>query len=446
MARVLLALLVWSLTSAANAAVFVDWYGVRPDVVTLNRYPIVERTWGNTTATAIKAAAGAAVDGVATAITVARAMTPAELGAAAVRVAVKHATPTLVLLGLGTWLFDAVTNQWKQSMAPSSAGCPSCAGWGPVACTMNGVAGVAGIQSSSSSTCPSHPYVASDLHWNNCTNYSPECGAFPVNYFHGAMPAPANKTSADAAAAVAAAVAASPATVLGGLATLEPSPTDEVIGSPAAPQTVAGPASNPSVTKTSTTTTAAGTTVATTTTTNTFNYAGNTVTINQTQAATTTAPDGTTSAKTTVVSGSEVSDHPATDFCEAHPAASACLPFPVVSSGSTDPVPDLCITHPDIPACKDFCLSHPTLPACLELGNDSAPDLPETPIALGFASERHVLGTCPADLTTVIEGRSISMSWAPVCQFASGVRPAVILASVIGAMLFVFLNIKRASV
>lgn len=169
-----------------------------------------------------------------------------------------------------------------------------------------------------------------------------------------------------------------------------------------APQTVTGPATVNGGTKTSTKVETAGTTTTTINTTYNLSYAGDVVTVTQTDVQTVTHPDSSTDTTTTTT-----------------------------SAPSGDPPPPE--EKPDI--CKD----HPEASGCAEFGeHDPEPDLQTEDRALSWVPALSAVGACPAPETATVHGQSISISWQPVCDLASGLRPVVLAVAWLSAGAFVF--------
>ena len=176
-----------------------------------------------------------------------------------------------------------------------------------------------------------------------------------------------------------------------------------------------GPSSIPGDSTTTTTNGPAGTTSTTTNTTHNISYTTNTinntstVTITNTTTTSTTTPDGTTTDETTETppEGSETEPPPEeTPFCELYPDASACAKLDVPA---TDP-------------------------------NESEDvNVTLTPTG-GFGSEA---GSCPPPFPFVVQGRSYQISYAQACDFFSAVRPVVIAAAMLSALLIALGGYKR---
>lgn len=175
-----------------------------------------------------------------------------------------------------------------------------------------------------------------------------------------------------------------------------------------------GPSSIPGDSVTSTTSGPAGTTSTTTNTTHNISYTTNTtnntstVTISNVTTTTTTAPDGTTTTETTESAPEGQTEPPPEEkpFCELYPDASACAKLDVPA---TDPNESEDVTV--------------TL----------------TPTG-GFGSEA---GSCPPPFPFVVQGRSYQISYAQACDFFSAVRPVVIAAAMLSALLIALGGYKR---
>lgn len=176
-----------------------------------------------------------------------------------------------------------------------------------------------------------------------------------------------------------------------------------------------GPSSIPGDTTTTTTSGPAGTTSTTTNTTHNISYTTNTtnntstVTITNTTTSTTTTPDGTTTTETTEAApeGAETEPPPEEKpFCELYPDASACAKL-------------------DVPAADP------------NQSEDVTVTLKPTG---GFGAEG---GSCPPPFPFVVQGRSYQISYAQACDFFSAVRPVVIAAAMLSALLIALGGYKR---
>lgn len=100
------------------------------------------------------------------------------------------------------------------------------------------------------------------------------------------------------------------------------------------------------------------------------------------------------------------------------------------SSGGTT-IDDMCVNNPNSVACSTLgsAPSAPTLPA-------SSVQVPMTPWSVGPSS-----GTCPADKTVNVFGQQLSFSFSPVCKFAQGVQPIVLVLCALAAALIVVAGI-----
>jgi hypothetical protein len=374
---------------------------------------------------------------------------------------VKWAGPTGIALTVAGVAWDVALQTWKTAPAVNTGNCSttSCGPLGTVvSCKYNGVQGYTYMHSNPSSSCPTHAKPAGSIGLNNCTNLSNQCGYFPqISFVGGALPSRA-ATDQEIQQAVSDAVGSDSskaqtvvdAAANSGTPAQQAATQNEMLNNSGSPQ-VSGPASSPVHSYTTTINNGGATTVQTTSNQFTYNYAGDTVNVTNNTTVTTTAPDGTTTTQSRVeapAGGATSSTTPnqpeEADFCARHPSASACLPFP--EQGTQEQQADFCVTNPTVPACKDFCQTHPTLPVCQEFGSDAGVELSQQTITPTFTSERSAAGSCPPDLQTGFMGTALTISWGPVCTFASGVRPAVLIGATLGAMLFVFVGIRRGAV
>lgn len=163
------------------------------------------------------------------------------------------------------------------------------------------------------------------------------------------------------------------------------------------PMSISGPQSQTSAPSVSTKTSPAGTVTSTTTNNYQYNYAGDTInyTVNQTTVTQTTAPDGTTETTTE----------------------------------TSDKTPE-----------KTNCELYPKSIGCMELGGPEESEIPEREEELELSPEDVALPSgCPSDLA-LPGGRVIS--YASACDAAQKMRPLVIAAGVLSALLIAVAAIR----
>lgn len=170
--------------------------------------------------------------------------------------------------------------------------------------------------------------------------------------------------------------------------------------------TASGPSVVSGPTTTSSSTSDAGTTTTTTHTDYGMGYQGDTVTVTPTTTTTTTTPDGkqTTTTQTTQ---------------------------PGDSGGDAPPA--------DSQQQKVMCDKYPNASGCDELGTPTDVDLPTQTVNVALSPTLSAAGSCPAPISIPVLGKTYSLSWQPVCDFATGVRPIVLALSWLGAGLFIFM-------
>ena len=167
-------------------------------------------------------------------------------------------------------------------------------------------------------------------------------------------------------------------------------------------ETITGPGTVNGGTTTSTTTGPAGQTTVNNTTQYTINYNGDTATVTQVTTSTTTYPDNSTSTTTTTAT-SEGS----------------------VPTGEEPPV--------------DVCVEHPEAAGCQPLGSVDTVDVGVQVHTLTWTAEGSAAGSCPAPMSFSLPfGGTGELSWAPVCQFATGIRPVIIAIAWLSAGIFIF--------
>lgn len=99
------------------------------------------------------------------------------------------------------------------------------------------------------------------------------------------------------------------------------------------------------------------------------------------------------------------------------------------------PGPLLCEAFPDIVAC--WTSGEVPVP---ELVEEEVQSLDFDPVAVAGAS-----GSCPAPIEISVSGQSFAISWASVCQFATGINPIVIALGWIAAAGIVFGSVRGGS-
>jgi len=107
-----------------------------------------------------------------------------------------------------------------------------------------------------------------------------------------------------------------------------------------------------------------------------------------------------------------------------------------------------CQSNPNHPLCKaddakKFCEENPDVLACQTLGGPEGEEeaIGEKEVNLDFAVvdiPGAQGGSCPAPVTLSVGGQSISLSWDWLCQWASGIKPAVLAVAWLSAALIVF--------
>jgi hypothetical protein len=113
-------------------------------------------------------------------------------------------------------------------------------------------------------------------------------------------------------------------------------------------------------------------------------------------------------------------------------------PDPDTNPGDNDnPKPEeqqsLCEKHPDILACQKL-----DQPEAKELAKEDI-NISITPVS-GWGAEN---AACPAPRSVMVAGRAVSLSWQPVCDFATGLRPLVIALAWLSAVSMVIVVARR---
>jgi len=116
------------------------------------------------------------------------------------------------------------------------------------------------------------------------------------------------------------------------------------------------------------------------------------------------------------------------EYCKANPTA------PICKAKTT------CEENPDGPECKFECERFPELLACMEVGDMPEPEEPSalTKTLTFNAITLPKAGGCPAPLTLTLGGRSMSMSFEPICQYASAFYYLVMALAYLSAAYIIF--------
>lgn len=132
-----------------------------------------------------------------------------------------------------------------------------------------------------------------------------------------------------------------------------------------------------------------------------------------------TAP--TVTETTTNADGSSTSTAQGQDkFCQANPTHALC---------KADDAKKFCEENPDVLACQKL-----DEPGEGESIGEKTIDLGFSPVDVPGATG----GSCPAPVSITVGGRSASLSWDWLCQYANGIKPAVLAVAWLSAALIVF--------
>lgn len=163
------------------------------------------------------------------------------------------------------------------------------------------------------------------------------------------------------------------------------------------PVGITGPTVGPSVSTRTDTTDGTGTTTKIETTQPRYTYTPTKIGITPETTTTTTHPDGSVTGTTSTTTGSNP------------------------SSGTTT-LPDYCVDHPERIGCKEI---------------TEAPNVPfeptEVPVQMN-PQDWGGGGGCPADRVLNLHGITVNWSWAPLCDFMTGIRFAVVAMAWISAI------------
>jgi hypothetical protein len=91
----------------------------------------------------------------------------------------------------------------------------------------------------------------------------------------------------------------------------------------------------------------------------------------------------------------------------------------------------------------DYCKVHPTILACIELGDVPPKEtIPTNDIPISLNPTSLGSGSCPAPKVMTIQGKTITMSYQPQCDFATKINPLIIAFSWLAAGFIVVGSIK----
>lgn len=89
----------------------------------------------------------------------------------------------------------------------------------------------------------------------------------------------------------------------------------------------------------------------------------------------------------------------------------------------------------------DICALHPEILACQEMGTgDEVGEVEVVGVVrtVGFNQERAEAGSCPAPMGINLQAGMYEWEWQPICDFAEGMRPFVIVAATVSVGFFIF--------
>jgi hypothetical protein len=89
---------------------------------------------------------------------------------------------------------------------------------------------------------------------------------------------------------------------------------------------------------------------------------------------------------------------------------------------------------------QDPCIANPKLIQCQEVGSYSPGEEPEIPtksIDITFEPERSHSGSCPPPENLQYMGETVELSWQPVCDLASTLRPLIMAVTAMATLWFV---------
>lgn len=318
-------------------------------------------------------------------------------------------------------IWDEILEAWTKTYQPTSLECKMCGStssptiedWCYRDVWQGGTQykrmyGYTGLFSSNSSSCPSMPQPPSGgVSLGGCSGLPSECGYNPVKYFYPVetgKPVPA--TDLQVQEAISEGIGTDGAKAADIASRLIELGAHEELGQEASPLQVTGPETlgAPSV-STQTSIDAQGQpTVQTTTSTMQVTYAGDTAYLSTRTDTQTCVGEGSCSTTTQIEAGEAPASWPEEQraFCEQNPGALACATAAV-------PTPE---------------------------------PLLEKKVELKLESELSDAGSCPRPVAISILGSSHTLSWQPVCDFASGMRPVVLIVAWLSAVLFLFFRLR----
>jgi len=116
-----------------------------------------------------------------------------------------------------------------------------------------------------------------------------------------------------------------------------------------------------------------------------------------------------------------------------------------------DPVAanDFCAANPSDPSCvkKSECEKNPKAVGCAELGDvPNADDIGKKDIPIVFTPVAiPENATCPAPINFTVGGHHMSLDYAPLCQYAAGIRPVFLAMAYLSAALIMIGGIRENS-
>ncbi|MGQ2966774.1 MAG: virulence factor TspB C-terminal domain-related protein [Methylophilus sp.] len=123
----------------------------------------------------------------------------------------------------------------------------------------------------------------------------------------------------------------------------------------------------------------------------------------------------------------------------------------------TEPVYQFCASNPTHPICKkpasedeegeDSCEDNPDLPRCMKVGEaEEGDNLTTDARTINFSPVTITSGgSCPADKSVSIAGKSITFSYTWLCNYASMFKPFMLAFAYLSAAMFLFMGLRGAN-
>ncbi|MCA8094474.1 hypothetical protein LGM65_26970 [Burkholderia anthina] len=124
------------------------------------------------------------------------------------------------------------------------------------------------------------------------------------------------------------------------------------------------------------------------------------------------------------------------------PPGSNSVPVPIPGTNDTAGA-----SSPSVPGTTvvDSCSANPSAAGCAAFGDiGDPPDLPSSAanVSLSPMDVGPLNGQCPADVTVMVFGSDLALSYGPICTVAASLRPVVLMLCAVGAALIFVLGLR----